>query len=1111
AKRRQSSDKVLNIYDESELFSFSSSDISTPQDEVPNEPEVVHDPTLTSLAQLGCFLLDCERSFVSILDNKAQYVIAEATRRVSLNDPVHSGADSAPPTGTPSLDLVWDAGLYALKAFNASDDTRNVSNEHVTLSQDVHIMYDMSLVEGLKGRPYVCGWPHMRFYAAVPIRSQIGIIGIYCVVDKKKKPGLDQEGLESLDRVSSTIVQHLELLKKQYDLRRARGMVRGLGLFVEGKSGCSDQESADQPHPNEKAPTRPPSQDVPGSHGGPVPKATTAPTPSGTVTSNLFSRASSLIRQAIGLDGAMFMDGYSPEPSPSKSAKMSPNGDQKERHLSPSDLLGYSIREHLNVVCTKAAPRQSTLPRTTLQALLRDYWQGLIFFFDEDGFLLGISRPGEDLVDNTTETFKEFQNETKRAWVREILNICPGARTIVFFPLWDPQRDRWSIGGLAWLNTPSGTLQVDEITYLTAFGRCVMNEKSRLAAITAGRTKANFISSVSHELRSPLHGVLASAEALQDTSTNYTQDDLIRTITVCGEVLLDTMDQILDYAKTSKSSDSILSRTTNRSRDSVETLAGEVSGFNLGILVETVVEGIFAGHSFRRSTDSITIAASLANIMIIISIEWRESWTFESHVGGWKRIVMNLFGNALKYTKSGFVHVSLRVDHDPTPESSTREIITLQIEDSGKGISQSYLKHRMFCPFAQEDPMSVGTGLGLSIVRQLVKELGGNIGIQSEEGCGTTVRVTAPVEPCDKTAETLFPDSSSMLSDIRSRCQGLSLCLVGFEEQQINKDETSNESLTPNTKRVSALRSSLISYASDWLGMNITEASSLKKGEGDVVIGLQSRFNLNASWTKSPPLLIFEDDPLNAHFRHVQGITVLTQPVGPQKLARVLGKCLQHKDSVEDFSAFQKLSRPRTLPAEAILPQDLPEDTSKMPDNELNLFTKRSILTRTRQGAHPTELNSSLIHPPISNSDEITQFSEVTMPRRSRVLLVEDCITNLTILSRYMNKQKEEYITAGDGLEAFEKYQTAPKSFKVIFMDIAMPVMDGLLSSRKIRDFELEHSFPRTRIVAMTCFSSVETQAEAFSSGMDMFLIKPVPMKALKPVLGMDPDDFPAG
>jgi CheY-like chemotaxis protein len=72
-----------------------------------------------------------------------------------------------------------------------------------------------------------------------------------------------------------------------------------------------------------------------------------------------------------------------------------------------------------------------------------------------------------------------------------------------------------------------------------------------------------------------------------------------------------------------------------------------------------------------------------------------------------------------------------------------------------------------------------------------------------------------------------------------------------------------------------------------------------------------------------------------------------------------------------------------------------------------------------------------------------------------------------------------------------------------------MPVMDGLSSTRKIRNYELEHSFPRTRIVALTCFSSVETQAEAFLSGMDMFLIKPVPMKALKPILDMDPDDFP--
>jgi signal transduction histidine kinase len=71
-----------------------------------------------------------------------------------------------------------------------------------------------------------------------------------------------------------------------------------------------------------------------------------------------------------------------------------------------------------------------------------------------------------------------------------------------------------------------------------------MSEKSRLDALTADRAKADFISSVSHEIRSPLHGVLASAEALQETSTDPMQDDMIRTILVCGEALLDTMDQM---------------------------------------------------------------------------------------------------------------------------------------------------------------------------------------------------------------------------------------------------------------------------------------------------------------------------------------------------------------------------------------------------------------------------------------------------------------------------------------------------------------------------------------------------------------------------------------
>jgi CheY-like chemotaxis protein len=69
-----------------------------------------------------------------------------------------------------------------------------------------------------------------------------------------------------------------------------------------------------------------------------------------------------------------------------------------------------------------------------------------------------------------------------------------------------------------------------------------------------------------------------------------------------------------------------------------------------------------------------------------------------------------------------------------------------------------------------------------------------------------------------------------------------------------------------------------------------------------------------------------------------------------------------------------------------------------------------------------------------------------------------------------------------------------------------MPVKDGIAATNEIRQFELENSLPRVRIAALTCFSSEEYQQNAFSAGVDLFLVKPIPMKALKPVLEMDPD-----
>ena len=217
------------------------------------------------------------------------------------------------------------------------------------------------------------------------------------------------------------------------------------------------------------------------------------------------------------------------------------------------------------------------------------------------------------------------------------------------------------------------------------------------------------------------------------------------------------------------------------------------------------------------------------------------------------------------------------MEHAPSQESSDRSIATLEDQESGKGISKSYQKHRLYCPFTQEDPMSVGTGLGLSIVRQLVTKLGGTIGIHSKEGWDTTVRVTAPVKPSAPSAETLFPDNSRMISDVRSRCQDLTMCLVGFEEHQSDEARAFGRRM-PTVESISTLKTSLTTYGADWFGMNITEASSLKPANCDVVVGLQSRVDLSNVGPDSPPWLVFEDDPLNTHFREIKGATVLTQP-----------------------------------------------------------------------------------------------------------------------------------------------------------------------------------------------------------------------------------------
>lgn len=193
---------------------------------------------------------------------------------------------------------------------------------------------------------------------------------------------------------------------------------------------------------------------------------------------------------------------------------------------------------------------------------------------------------------------------------------------------------------------------------------------------------------------------------------------------------------------------------------------------DISVLCEEVVESVFAGHIFQNVTaqsfdmvpgargkmsDAVKGTSSPdemlglkrmhhSGVVVILDVD-TQNYRYNTQPGALRRLVMNLLGNALKYTSHGYVYIKLEASEmedfnvsstsSATSENVPRSMITLTVADTGKGISAEFLRSKLFTPFAQENSLSSGTGLGLSIVRKIVSLLEGDIRIDSEVGRGT--------------------------------------------------------------------------------------------------------------------------------------------------------------------------------------------------------------------------------------------------------------------------------------------------------------------------------------------------------------------------------------
>ncbi|KUI71058.1 Peroxide stress-activated histidine kinase mak2 [Cytospora mali] len=918
----------------------------------------------------------------------------------------------------------------------------------------------------------------------------------------------------------------------------------------------------------------------------------TASDPYHNVIKDVFSRASNIIRESIEVEGALFLDAsigsfgglvYGHKPRDSSESGDSPpyissNEDQPISSSPPStedgsqfcDILGFSTGQASSIDGATMTVEQ--VPERLLSILLRRYPAGKIFNFDLDGTLLSGDSDLEGSVVGSTSRHDSNAASAGRSKKREsrpyhsverqakaISAIFPGARSVAVVPLWDSVKDRWFSGGVLWTNSPTRIFTVEgELSYLRAFGTTLMGEVARLNAQASDKSKSDFLSSLSHELRSPLHGVIAAVDLLNDTNIDAFQGDTVHLIETSGRTLLDTLDHLLDHSKinTYITSSKLAIRRPRTSphgahgpRASDMGMIAQESDAQLDVLVEEVTESVFAGYNFqvmsiarvsrnnKRQIDDEAIGrldteaaveafghdivksgirsqSKREGVLVYLDIDPTVSWQFRAQPGAIRRVVMNLLGNSLKFTTKGYIWISLRQKEIPPRKGQPQTKIVLMVSDSGKGIGDEYLQNDLFSPFKQEDPLAPGTGLGLSLVRQISSTMGGSVTVTSQLGRGTTARVTLPLA---RPSQPLHDDG--VHQDLLEQIRGLSLCLRGFTRFHERVIEETPEH--PSQVSEAAVMETL---CREWLGLQIIPASAVEQERPDVFLYNEAAFTdldgRAVSERMAIPAVVICRDALTAHTyaksAEKSWVTeFISQPVGPRRLARSLTLAILRwrQGPRASTSSDSQAATPPIPPAKtgegeierrlrlAGHPQ---EDTCKSGVPEDRKTSKPAGNIKPTEVPKPPKSSGlgpfSKLSRDTSSAEGGTKAPSVA-PGQKKYLLVDDNDINLRILCSFIKKLGYEYDTAVNGLEAVQKYTNNPELYRCVLMDISMPVLDGIQATRRIREHEQANRIQPTTVIALTGLGSASIRRDATASGVNVFLTKPVKLKSLKAVL----------